>query len=312
MEKYRKTEKINKTIMGWIEERLQSEGKTIKRYFNDIDLANPSVREAIQSDPTLTEEQKRYVLKTGSLPKRQYHERKQHYKEFSVFVLLTLSGIAILFNSLNTTGFAISNFSHATPSLSGLLFFIAGLIGLFLASGISPLSLQRKIEEIESIETAKGSRYRYLQDGKTQRFKKVEGKQYEPQDALVFIPDWETIKRIAPEKILKGGILGENETQYHQELLNYQHRGRISITDSNGNVLRTNKQIDNEKGMIFLAFQKKGSKTADFIIPVSTTPQLGYYTFDRRTYEKGGENLTEKHIGNKVVKINYKNGKVVS
>ena len=132
MEKYRKTEKVNKEMMDWIEECLQSEGKTSKRYFNDIDLANQSVRKAIQNDPALTEEQKRYILKTGSLPNQQYHERKQHYKEISVFILFTLGGIALILNSLNTTGYAISNFTQATPELSGLLFFVAGLAGLFL------------------------------------------------------------------------------------------------------------------------------------------------------------------------------------
>lgn len=138
MKEYSKKEEINeemsnKEMKSWIEKRLQSEGKTIKRMFNDIDLTNPSVREAIQRDPTLTEEQKKYILRTGSLPNQQYHERKQGYKEVSVFALLILSGIVLIFNSLNATGFVISNFTQATPALSGLLLFIVGLVGMFLS-----------------------------------------------------------------------------------------------------------------------------------------------------------------------------------
>jgi len=51
----------------------------------------------------------------------------------TVFIIMTLGGIVIAFNSLNTTGFAISNFTQATPSLSGLLLTVAGLVGIFLS-----------------------------------------------------------------------------------------------------------------------------------------------------------------------------------
>ncbi|MBA3064250.1 hypothetical protein FP803_02320, partial [Candidatus Woesearchaeota archaeon] len=37
-------------------------------------------------------------------------------------------------------------------------------------------------KEIDYIETEKGSMYKYLPDGRTQRFKKAEGRYYEPQN----------------------------------------------------------------------------------------------------------------------------------
>lgn len=50
----------------------------------------------------------------------------------AVFILFTIGGIALILNSLNLTGFAISNMTQITPKLSGLLLIIAGLVGMFL------------------------------------------------------------------------------------------------------------------------------------------------------------------------------------
>jgi len=52
----------------WVSERLAQEGKRGDRLFNDVDLADPKVQDAIKADPTLTEAQKAHLLKTGSLP----------------------------------------------------------------------------------------------------------------------------------------------------------------------------------------------------------------------------------------------------
>ena len=77
--------------------------------------------------------------------------------------------------------------------------------------------------DIEKVTTAKGSSYKYLDDGRTQRFKKVEGKQYEPQDILVFIPSYEWIIKNNPkgalEKIMSEGI--NNKIKFEQEILSY-------------------------------------------------------------------------------------------
>lgn len=54
-------------LPGWAREAMIRAGLDPARTFNDIDLQNPSVREAILSDPTLSVEQKQLLLKTGSL-----------------------------------------------------------------------------------------------------------------------------------------------------------------------------------------------------------------------------------------------------
>lgn len=58
----------NKNMPGWVAEEMKRRGLQTGRIFNDVDLANPSIREAIQSDPTLSQEQKDSLLKTGALP----------------------------------------------------------------------------------------------------------------------------------------------------------------------------------------------------------------------------------------------------
>ena len=255
----------------------------------------------------MSKKTKKYAIKIGSLPNQYYHKNK-----LPLFILFILVGIVITFNSLNATGFAVSNLTQATPGLSGLLFFIAGLTGIFLILGESS-SLEGIAKEIDFIETAKGSTYNYLPNGRTQRYKKAEGKHYEPQDTLVFIPDYKTIQKIATKGLMETGVFGGNETEYHQEMLNYLHRGIITIINSNGKILKTKEQINAEKGNIFLAFQKTGKeREVDFTVPVSTSPRLGYYTFDTRKFKKGEEEMRERHIGNKVVKIGYKDGRVVS
>ena len=174
----------------------------------------------------------------------------------------------------------------------------------------TPSLLDNKIESspekseqpaIDYIITEKGSEYKYLPDGRTQRFKKVENKYYEPQDALVFVPDFEWIKKNAPEKILK--LLGENETQYIQGLLEYiQGKGKKNyIVNKTGKKLEKNKDIADEDGQVFLTFGDKDK--VDFLIPVAREPKKGFYTFDTRKYKENGEHKREKHLGNKIKEI---------
>ncbi|MBD3300361.1 MAG: hypothetical protein GF347_03340 [Candidatus Moranbacteria bacterium] len=158
-------------------------------------------------------------------------------------------------------------------------------------------------EEYRSVETEKGSVYTYLADGRTQRFKKVEGKKYEPQDALVFIPNYDRLKQIAPPEINFEGTFGENEVQYNQILLHgIRDKGQKNyIVDQKGRKLETNHAIANTKGPIFLTFGD--SQKVDFHIPITNKPRMGFYTYDTRKYQEKGETLREKHMGNKVVKI---------
>lgn len=152
-----------------------------------------------------------------------------------------------------------------------------------------------------TIETAKGSTYRYLPSGKTQRFKKVEGKEYEPQDILTFVPNYEWIKSNNPQWLEKQGL--ENDTQYTQYLLEkVQGKDKVWIVDSRGKKIETN-QDAKTADRLFIAFGKRDGTVEDFI-PVSKEPVIGFYTYDSRIhFDEKGERYRDRHLGNKVVKI---------
>lgn len=166
---------------------------------------------------------------------------------------------------------------------------------------------------IDHVVTEKGSEYKYLPDGRTQRFKKIEGKNYEPQDAIVFVPDYEWIQKNAPKHYLDNNTFGENETQYNQILLEYVQKEdhgkdcgkKVYIEDEQGNKLESNQEIA-IKNRIFLWFGKEtedGKYKEAFCIPVINRPTIGFSTFDTRKYKEGYQWLREKHLGNKVIEI---------
>lgn len=160
---------------------------------------------------------------------------------------------------------------------------------------------------IESIETAKGSIYRFLPDGTTQRFKSVEGRAYEPQQAMVFVPDYHTLKKASPEGMNFESIFGESPAQYSQILLDIiqAHGSKAYILDASGRVLETNAEIASAEGQVTLYLEKPNEKPMMF--PVAKKPKVGFMTFDTRKYQnESGETMRERHLGNPVVKINHK------
>lgn len=64
----------NAPIPDWAREEMVRRGLNPGRTFNDVDLGNPSVREAIQLDPTMTPEQKAEVVRTGAVTKPSFIE----------------------------------------------------------------------------------------------------------------------------------------------------------------------------------------------------------------------------------------------
>ncbi len=157
------------------------------------------------------------------------------------------------------------------------------------------------------VTTARGSTYKYLPDGRTQRYKKAIQELNEPQDILVFIPPWDLINedalKIYPE--IFQGI--ENQPQYEQLLLKYaQIDGHtMRVVDLNGNELRSNKEIS-EKDRVLLAFIDRADPKNTFTLPISITPKIGYITFDTRKFvDQDGETKRQRHIGNEVVDIKY-------
>jgi len=55
-------QKVNPKLPDWVNEHMIAQGKNPSRMFNEQDLSNPSVREALLNDPTLTKEQKDQIL----------------------------------------------------------------------------------------------------------------------------------------------------------------------------------------------------------------------------------------------------------
>jgi hypothetical protein len=164
------------------------------------------------------------------------------------------------------------------------------------------------VADVESVVTAKGSTYSYLPDGTTQRIKKVEGKEYPPQSALVYVPDYEWVKKnFRPDKLET--IFGDNPGTYVETLVGYiQGKDKkCYLVDQEGNKLETNQELRDSKGPIFLTFGDE--QNTDFMIPVTVDPTVGYMTYDSRKYKDNetGEYKRERHLGNPVIKIIAKN-----
>lgn len=170
------------------------------------------------------------------------------------------------------------------------------------------LESQEGEREIDSVVTAIGSEYRYLPDGTTQRYQKAKNHEHTPQLALVFVPDYETLKKYASPELPFEDQFGDNETRYEQTLLGYvRYSGsRNYIVNKEGKKLETNQEIAQEPGPIYLTFGSE--EKVKFTVPVSKKPQVGYYTYDTRKYydEDEKEWKRERHLGNKVVEIRYK------
>ncbi len=160
-----------------------------------------------------------------------------------------------------------------------------------------------KLRPLE-IKTAKGSIYKYLEDGRTQRSKEATKELHEPQDMLFFIPPWEKVetqaKQFYPE-IFKGI---ENQVQYEQVLLEYAQLPGKTIRALNESGSEIDKNSVSNK--ILLAFIDKNNPDNNFTLPVSKTPQIGWLTFDTRKYlNEKGEVVRERHIGHPVTEIKY-------
>lgn len=83
-------------LPDWAREQMIREGLNPKRTFNDVDLQNKSVRDAINSDPTLTEKEKNNLLTKGSRNSEESSLEKVPWKEIKeeVFKRAEAQGIS--------------------------------------------------------------------------------------------------------------------------------------------------------------------------------------------------------------------------
>lgn len=155
--------------------------------------------------------------------------------------------------------------------------------------------------------TEKGSVYKYLPDGRTQRFKTATGELNEKQDILVYIPPFDLIKEQAL-KLFPGIFKSiKNEAQYEQLLRDYfWAEGRtIRVIDQAGNEIWNSEDME-KADRAYLALIDKEDSSRSFTLPLSKEPKIGYQAFDARQYkDKDGETCHEGHIGHKVKEIKY-------
>ena len=143
----------------------------------------------------------------------------------------------------------------------------------------------KALDNIESFETSKGSIYTVLPNGKTQRFKTAANELSEPNDLIVFVKF--------------------KNSKQEQDFLSAQNRQggqKLYVVDSEGNLYDTNEQVQGKD--VKLAIIKDGKVVET--VETSLEPKVGYNTFDQRRFEKDGEKYRSSHLGNTIVKINYK------
>ncbi len=157
------------------------------------------------------------------------------------------------------------------------------------------------------IITAKGSVYKYLPDGRTQRYKTATQELSLPQDVLVFIPPWDSIKeralRIRPD--IFEGI--KSESAFEQLILKFAQIDGHNMVVYNGDrkVITSNAEAAMASDVL-LAFIDAQEANKSFLLRVSPDPVIGHLTFDTRVFtDEEGRSMRELHIGNKVTEIKY-------
>jgi hypothetical protein len=150
------------------------------------------------------------------------------------------------------------------------------------------LSTTDPLYNIESFETAMGSVYTVLPDGRTQRFKTAIGKQSEPNDLIVFVKFTDD----AQEQRFLRGVHDDNSGT------------KVYVIDNQGTKYSKNSDIRGKD----VKFALVNPETGVVLETVETKqePTVGYNTYDERRFTENGDQYRSKHIGNKVTKINYK------
>lgn len=156
---------------------------------------------------------------------------------------------------------------------------------------IVPSTLDNPFSNIESFETAKGSIYTVLPNGKTQRFKTATNELNEPNDLIVFVK-----------------FKNAEEEQDFLEAQNRLNNQKLYVVDSEGNIYNTNKETLGKAVKLVIIKDDKVIKSVE----TSLEPKIGYNTFDQRRYEENGVQYRSTHLGNKVTKINYKTPETIT
>lgn len=153
-----------------------------------------------------------------------------------------------------------------------------------------PVSESKKDFPFKWFKTEKDSIYAYDNDGKTSRFKTVEGKQYERQNVTVFVD-------LTPEeeaKFLENiDLMSENKLVCVAEELSSNDGARI---------IRDISEV-HDPDKIYLAVFNLDTKMWEMKKKASLKPIMGYTPFDTRMYEEHGKPRVKAHLGHKIVEI---------
>jgi len=143
---------------------------------------------------------------------------------------------------------------------------------------------------VKSFKTAQGSIYSYDAEGKTRRFKTATGEQFERQDLTVFVN-----LSLDEEQDYLQAYRGEGESKAKVYVVKRQ-------ADDSPKILRDVSQVNNPD-RIYLAIVKDNKITQ--LKKASLRPVKEWNSFDTRQFKQDGQTMTERHLGNKVIDIEY-------
>lgn len=168
------------------------------------------------------------------------------------------------------------------------------------------------VGDVDTFTTSRGSVYKFLEDGRISRFKTKTNEQNEPQDMIVFIPDFDMLKKlISPETLEK---LGQDDEEVLQTVLEYVNGGSFEhhayIINEENRIVRSKEDLQNAKRLgVILGKSDEGKLKGEVAFPVSRRPRIGFSTFDMSFYKNdNGEERVRRHLGNKVNEIILKSG----
>ena len=144
----------------------------------------------------------------------------------------------------------------------------------------------------KSFKTGQGSIYTYDTEGKTTRFKTATGEKHERQDITVFVN-----LSLDEEQDYLNAYRGEGDPNQKAKVYVVERQ-----EDDSPKILRDVSQVSNPD-RVYLAIVKDNKMTQ--LKKASLRPVKGWNSFDTRQFKKDGETNTERHLGNKVVDIEY-------
>jgi hypothetical protein len=152
--------------------------------------------------------------------------------------------------------------------------------------------------KVKSFKTAKGSEYTYDQDGKTTRFKTATDEKYERQDITVFA----NLTPVEEQDFLR--YVNEEDEELNDEL-------KVKVyaferqQDDTPKILKDISEVK-YPDRIYLGIAKNGKVIGTK--QASLQPFIGASVFDTRQFkDASGQTKTARHLGNKVVDIQYEN-----